>query len=77
MGEAQAIESADENTVINRIKSLGQVDVNGCTVLLFINGGYSDTSSTEGILLLLPRLQPLSLLVTLDTPPQVAGIFGR
>ena len=35
-----AVESADTNTVIDRVESLGQVDEDGCTVLSFINGGY-------------------------------------
>jgi hypothetical protein len=38
--ETKAIESADKNTVIDRVESLGQVDEDACTVLSFINGGY-------------------------------------
>jgi hypothetical protein len=36
----KAVESADKNTVIDRVESLGQVDEDGCTVLFFIDGGY-------------------------------------
>jgi hypothetical protein len=38
--ETKAIESADKNTVIDRVESLGQDDEDGCTVLSFIDGGY-------------------------------------
>ena len=38
--ETKAIESADKNTVIDRVESLGQVDEDGCTVLSLIDGGY-------------------------------------
>jgi hypothetical protein len=31
--ETKAVESADKNTVIDRVESLGQVDEDGCTVL--------------------------------------------
>ena len=34
------VESADKDTVIDRVESLGQVDEDGCTVLSHINGSY-------------------------------------
>ena len=36
----KAIEPADKNEVIDRVKSLGQIDEDGCTVLSFIDGSY-------------------------------------
>ncbi|KAJ8001160.1 hypothetical protein DPEC_G00188380 [Dallia pectoralis] len=38
--ETQAVESADENTMVNQVECLGQVNVDGCTVVFFVNGGY-------------------------------------
>ena len=38
--ETKAVESADKNTVIDRVESLDQVNEDSCTVLSFINGGY-------------------------------------
>ena len=38
--KTKAVESADKNTVIDRVKSLGQIDEDGYTVLSFITGGY-------------------------------------
>jgi hypothetical protein len=35
-----AIGSADKNTEIDKVESLGQVNEDGCTVLSFIDGGY-------------------------------------
>jgi hypothetical protein len=32
--------SADKDTVIDRVESLGQVDEEDCAVLSFIDGGY-------------------------------------
>ena len=37
--ETKAVESADEDVVIDRVKSLGQVNEYGCTVLFPIDGG--------------------------------------
>ena len=34
------VESADKNMVMDRVKSLGQVDEDGCKILSFINGCY-------------------------------------
>jgi hypothetical protein len=34
------MESADKNTMIDGVESLGQVDEDSCTVLSFIDGGY-------------------------------------
>ena len=34
--ETKAVESADKNTVIDRVKSLGQVDEDGCTVFSMV-----------------------------------------
>ena len=36
----QSFEFADKNAVIDRVKSLGQVDEDDCTVLSFVDGGY-------------------------------------
>ena len=33
--KTKAIESADKNTVIDRVKSLGKVDEDGCTVVFY------------------------------------------
>ena len=38
--KSDIIESADENVIIDRVKSLGQVDEYGYTALCFIDGGY-------------------------------------
>ena len=38
--ETKAVESADKNTMIDRVECLGQIDEDGCTVLSFIDGGY-------------------------------------
>ena len=38
--ETKATESADKNTVIDRVESLGQVDEDSCTVMSLIDGGY-------------------------------------
>jgi hypothetical protein len=36
----QSFESADKNTMIDKVESLGKVDEDGCTVLSFIDCGY-------------------------------------
>ena len=38
--ETEAVESADKNTMIDRVESLGPVDEDCCTVLSFIDDGY-------------------------------------
>ena len=38
--KTRVIESADKNTVIDRVESLGQVDEDCCTVLSVIDGFY-------------------------------------
>ena len=43
----KAVESANKNTVIDRVENLGQVNEDGCTVLAFIDGGYDIVSDLE------------------------------
>ena len=39
MRQPKVLESVNENMMVNRVKGLGQVNVDGCTVMLFVNGG--------------------------------------
>jgi hypothetical protein len=40
ISETKAVESANKNVVIDRVKSLGQVYEYGCTLMSLIDGGY-------------------------------------
>ena len=48
MREPKVVESVDKNTMVNRVKGLGQLDVDCCTVMLFVNGGCDVVYVLEG-----------------------------